>query len=588
MDGTCEPKSGRCLASATEIESLLIEVVPRASDQGYASYRFLNRIADVGSLESLSLQLDRPPRLGGQIRLYFDDPECITRTVQLTLVPRERALGMDVQKYRVTSSFVRSPLENELFESYSVRVPPGEYDLYFQEADPLPASAEWSVSACRALVPQLARGVRVSRDGQLFRNLTQSAELVRPLLVRVPGGRSLGQWSVDIVNQRTGERLSTVGDIAAAEVTMDPLLGELSLVPLSLSGVVAYSPDSIEPTQLVEASQQMLRLRPPDPNSQPTFLIPLAALETTRGVVTISPLPSLPNVTFQAWVWDSGDPTRPVPGRVEFSARSLRDVTTTQFPIVQFTKSADVADDGYVAVDLPPGTYDVRVRPLRGRGFATLQTELVLTLPSDSEQGDTPPVIAGQILDVPAAVELSGRVRLPVRGGSPVGLSAQVLSVRSGAPGVSSVVVRSSSVLLDSGRFELLGVDCRGCDTGAHASVDFRLLPPAGSELAWLVFPGVDLGGPVTDLGRLEMGAPYRLRGSLSAQDGVPYPGPLVRAFVLLNDEGKLERDLSLPLCVDRPVGSAERCLRRAIQVAETRAGEGGRFELLLPAALAK
>src|SRR5690606_31974925 len=114
---------------------------------------------------------------------------------------------------------------------------------------------------------------------------------------------------------------------------------------------------------LVEVSQQTLRIRPADPNNSPSFFIPLSALETTRGLVTTSPVPVLRRVRYQAWVWDEGDPTSAVPGRVEFRAKSLRDVTETQFPIIQFARTVPIGDDGFVEVELPVGTYDVLVRP---------------------------------------------------------------------------------------------------------------------------------------------------------------------------------------------------------------------------------
>src|SRR5690606_12894554 len=202
---------------STTLDSLLIEVRPRGSDLGFGAYRFLQKVQGINDLDDLRPVVQRPPRRSGQLRHYFPDPTCIPRPVKLTLVPRERALGLDVQRYQTESTLVTRPLSNEQYQAYSLRVPPGDYDLYFQEADPYPEDAAWTLAACAALVPQLARGIRVAESGQLFRNLTQTGDIVRSIEVRVPGAQSLEEWSVDVVNKRTGERLSTQGQLARGE-----------------------------------------------------------------------------------------------------------------------------------------------------------------------------------------------------------------------------------------------------------------------------------------------------------------------------------------------------------------------------------
>jgi hypothetical protein len=67
-------------------------------------------------------------------------------------------------------------------------------------------------------------------------------------------------------------------------------------------------------------------------------------------------------------------------------------------------------------------------------------------------------------------------------------------------------------------------------------------------------------------------------------------PGALVSAYVLIDDEGEVITDpAALPRCttITDPVDSITmRCARAALKVAETRANDMGRFELLLPVAL--
>src|SRR5690606_9187403 len=67
------------------------------------------------------------------------------------------------------------------------------------------------------------------------------------------------------------------------------------------------------------------------------------------------------SIDFAAWVWEEGDPSKPVQGKVEFSANALLDVPDGIF--VRYSQLVDIADDGSIFAALPPGTYRARVYP---------------------------------------------------------------------------------------------------------------------------------------------------------------------------------------------------------------------------------
>jgi hypothetical protein len=148
----------------------------------------------------------------------------------------------------------------------------------------------------------------------------------------------------------------------------------------------------------------------------------------------------------------------------------------------------------------------------------------------------------------------------------------------------------------DHGRFSIDAVDCGGCESDNGVLFDVSLRPPQSSRLPWLVRTPVSVTADV-DLGVLSLDYPVIHQGQLRVTDAscaspetCVLPGALVSAYVLIDDEGEVITDpAALPRCttITDPVDSITmRCARAALKVAETRANDMGRFELLLPVAL--
>jgi hypothetical protein len=96
--------------------------------------------------------------------------------------------------------------------------------------------------------------------------------------------------------------------------------------------------------------------------------------------------------------------------------------------------------------------------------------------------------------------------------------------------------------------------------------------PGAGSGFAWLVYPGLDASAGAVPLGDVRLPLPVGYTGVVTSADlGTGVSSALVRAYAYLKG-AELTNDPAEATAV--------------VQVAESRTGPGGEFELLLPATL--
>jgi hypothetical protein len=156
-------------------------------------------------------------------------------------------------------------------------------------------------------------------------------------------------------------------------------------------------------------------------------------------------------------------------------------------------------------------------------------------------------------------------------------------------------VPRSNELLVDdTGRFEL-ELDCSSCTEEAPVPFDVLVQPVEQSGLPWVVFRDVSVTGAL-QFGRINMQVPRLLFGRVEFQDRahlspLPYAGPLVRAYAMLDRDGNVVQDASLPDCidVDPPVEGEESlpCVQRVIQIGEVSTDRQGLFQLPLPPSFA-
>jgi hypothetical protein len=120
----------------------------------------------------------------------------------------------------------------------------------------------------------------------------------------------------------------------------------------------------------------------------------------------------------------------------------------------------------------------------------------------------------------------------------------------------------------------VVGLDGRFAFHADPGTFDFSVRPPDGTDFAWLVRPNVEVQSGVHDLGEMTLPLPVVYQGTVTVPGGMtpaPVPGSLIRAYIYLNTSGYTEK---------RDGAKA------VVQIAETRAGSDGTFQLFLPSHL--
>ncbi len=586
--GRCDLSLGACVAQNTEYESLVLEIIPPTTDTDFGGRRFYRTIRNLQppDEERPPLRLDSPPTVGGLVTLRINDNESAAcnaepRPVSITFTPKEQRLGFDSIKYSVTSDTKHSDRLERFEHTYSLVVPEGTYDVYWEDAF---VSIKAPSPLCE-VVPRLQRNVEIKRvNGSVEPLPLRSPEQIRPIQISLKWRDDLEGWRVDLIHQRTGERLSTRGTITQERTTVSSSGDELAVVDLLLGEVVGD--DSVPP------GSEVLRLTPPADSQRPTILMGIQGLELfSPGVVQVpdlKPFESL--VQYKAWVWEDDNPDKPVTGTATFEAVQLADVPESL--TARYSRQVEIDDQGLLSASLPPGTYVARVLPA-SLTLAAFETVIQVFKPpgaTDSEDAP-PPTQAGRVISVPGPVNIQGHVKVP-QNSEFEGISVEAASPR--RPSGGSVTARSPFVprtvetLVDQdGRFLLQPTDCGRCEEELGAVFDVNIVPPPGSALPWVVMPEL-LVSQSLDLGEVAMDIPVVYERTLEFvkpnHEGA-FPNALVRAYVLLDDQNA-PADPELTTCNEQLKASdaeATPCVRRALQVAEARTDEAGQFRLFLP-----
>jgi hypothetical protein len=609
--GRCLSDFGICSQSRGELNTLLFEVTPPASDPVYGGARFLTilNLEDV-STEGLPdrgispgwIELNVLPQVPvtGSVAAAPDQTACLssarsTLPVTLTFTPRERLFGLAVASYDLTTTLDASG-------EYTFRgsLPPGQYDVYMR-----PDTSALGED-CIA-IPQIFRDRSI---GETFR-LQQPPP--RPLVLTIPWKPDLEGWMVDMVHPVSGEVISNRVHLSAANVDN---------ATQTLKAALFYSRAQEDPTRpaaaddVIADAEELVRLTPPPGpvRRAGTILLERSGLElAAAGESVIGDVFEFgAPVDFQSWVWLEDQFDKPVPGTVSFAARDLDEVA--EGVLASFDGSATINAQGQIRLSLLPGSYRIRVTPpgieVPNLGLLSGYESSVRVWPSDNLNGV---VQGGHVIEVPAAVTLQGGV-VTLADGKPLS-GVEVRASASNAnqdpcpgddqaavpcdrPGTAVLrkaraqdpfVPRTRSGLSESdGHFVISGLDCGQCEPGAGVRLELTVRPPPESGLPWYVVRSYNLYSNESMSRPLEVPKPIahavRLTYGDPAADGTTrsLPGALVRVFALLDQRARVvSGDGPFVPCVSATDG--ESCVQSLVQVAELRSGNEGEFPLLLP-----
>lgn len=614
--GDCLEEFGICTRRGGDLQTLLFEVTPQASDPVYGGARFLTFL-DVSAGPSAGARLDlnvkRRIPVTGRVRAAPEQQACLTLArstlpVTLTFTPREQLLGLSLPSYEISTEFDASPNVGEYV--FTGSIPPGHYDVYMR-----PIMSALSPD-CRA-IPQIFRdrSIGLMEGGDRL-------ELEQPppsaLTLTIAWTTELEGWQLDMIHPVTGELISNAVVLRASDV--DALTNRL-VTTLNYSRADA---DFIAP------AGELVRLTPPSGVTAGTVLLTRSGIEiVTPGEAEIGNVSTFGDpVAFQAWVWKRGNTDAPVPATVTFSAIEL-DAVQNGVP-TSFEATASVDETGQVKASLLPGRYRVRVTP---PGLATIDSELLTSYESNvtvwPNADRTLDQQGGHVIDVPAAMSLTGQVIAETNGAAlrRVDIRASAAHTQpnrcpsdgtdlpescEGPPGpvlqralaLDPFIPRSRNAVSDgNGRFTVDGLDCGRCEPGANTYFDLTVRPDVATGLPWVVRASMD---PFSDAAAMTAN-PLRIPMPVARPMQVTYgetidtgadtedpadgemvtrrlSGALVRVFAVLDVQGDLvtEPETLVP-CISLRNPAETRCLESVLQVAEARTGSDGDFLLLLP-----
>ncbi|HVW29956.1 MAG TPA: hypothetical protein VHC69_31555 [Polyangiaceae bacterium] len=625
-DGECW--NGICVAHQGALSNVLLSVTPPVGSPvaGIDGLRFLTVAMDLSrSNEQHDIDLAGASTVRGYIL-----SSC---PFQVTLTPAS-GYGLPAVSYVTHTSSVDIPApacRDQLTlagtaQEFFVNVPPGTFDVYISPTSSV-AGADGGASSC-GVAPEVFPGLVKAQAGVSCVSIKQVAP--KTLDVRIPWPSAapwLQGWTLDVLHPITGQILSQPSE---------PLHG----APTAADGAfyyrrsVTYSPIASGGPSVV--GQELLRLSPPTPDAGPVLQFSIAgAIASSAPTASgpqkavlpdgIGPIPT--KVRVEAWVYQADDAAKgtdtPVAGSVTFNATRVDMPSAGIF--ASFSASADIESDGSFATDLFPGDYLVRVVPAVAQRNGAVLASQEWTFTVRQSNGASGTVQAGRQFLVNDAATLTGRA-VSASGASIAAASVQALPAVAGTRrcpdmdagdcaaasvgvlemslGESAYVPRvATAVSRGDGRFTLSGVDCGDCSDGRDAGsgerssaiFDVVVQPADGTHVPWLVWPHVDVSGGAADLGLQYATLPIIQRGRVQVPNGMSgappsVPGTLIRAYVVRDASGAPIADpTGLPSCSSGTyIGPTEstRCIRSALQVAETRADSQGNYELVLPASV--
>jgi hypothetical protein len=545
--GTCQ--GGMCRASQGTFSSVLFEVTPPASVAKIGGVQHLKRI-DGLSLNggAHDIALARLAHMAGVITPNWMNQPALcpfnSDSISVIVTPSDQLLGLGPKKtytadatYNVNGSF-----------EFSLNVPAGDYDIYLQPKN--------RPAAC-ALAPQLYRRNTVPEgimNAAVPLTLPAPATLDLQIAWRA-GDNTIEGWRVDMIEPDTRRPVSNEVELTSDSPDTRDDAGYKA--KLFYSQVIPAASDP---------GRELIRLRPREGVAAPTILLQRSGLEVqVQGEAKIDQLTSLPQIVrCEGQVALMGSPEYVPRAVVTISALAL-DRAAGIMPGIstEYSVTVPADDSGRFSVELFPGKYKVVAVPPTGSGYATAVDEWQVRDSVDLQSGLT--------VEVTRLVSLNGSVvttgRAPVAGATVSAVASPASLVVDPLIDPLPVVPRAGSTQVDqNGSFQF------GADEGTY---DLSVRPAPGTGFAWFVRPGVAVTGddPVVDLGALELPLPLEYSGVVTAEVAgmtQPVPGALIRAYVYVTGQQAYTIDAMQAASV--------------LQIAETRAGDTGRFKLFIPA----
>ena len=577
--GSCV--GGHCESQQGTFQTLLFEVTPPSGTSASADLQFLTTVTNMPTAGGVwDLPLDAVSQVVGKVQLYpprtctpsFGDvgnllvsshDDSVPGTISLT--PSQTELGVFSQ-----SAVAQATLVDTKTFSFSMNVPPGEYDIYYQ---PERQPNDDCIVSPRLLRKQM---INPGAPEALLLSVPESSSFV--LNVKwPPGDGGLDGWTVDMIDPVSGHVISN-----RAQLALSP-----SGDPKEYLATVHYLPVVGDTSD--QMAQELLRLSPPDSQPddmpRPTILLSRSALglfDANSG--TLDNFIALPTVVHVHGQVTALSTPKPVAATVTLVATNITGVDPGV--LASFVRTVTVGADaeGQFAVDLLAGNYRVTAVPIaqldaEPSGSADSKLAAVST---DWTIADSPLDQSGKVIELSNALPINGAA-FDASGATPV-VTALVQAVASTtstnvdvlhqALGEAVSVPRAATARVGSdGAFALIA------DPGTF---DVSVRPLAESGFSWLVVPGVAVGttGAGASLMSRTLPLPVVYRGTVTLPGAAgapttPVPGALIRAFVYTS----AGQYTSEPSKADAVVQVAE-------TRADTRAETSGKFNLLIPATL--
>ncbi|MET0791100.1 MAG: hypothetical protein ABW061_06220, partial [Polyangiaceae bacterium] len=280
--------NSHCRSRSGSFEKVLFEVTPPADHSLIAGVQFLvspEQPLKLAGDDALSLDLGLVSQVVG--RVLLDNRKCVPKfddtgtalaiagdssiPAFVTLTPSSMALGLSSP-----AAVVKTELLKSSYFSFSVNVPPGDYDIYVEPAHQMEESCP--------VPPQLRRSQHIN-GGTLGLDVRLPEPSSFEFHVSWPqADGKLNGWFVDMLDPVSGRVLSNRVKLALANSAKTDYVATL-----------AYSPVVVGQTSGEEA-EELVRLSPPDDLlAAPTILLARSALglfDANKG--TLDRFTSLP------------------------------------------------------------------------------------------------------------------------------------------------------------------------------------------------------------------------------------------------------------------------------------------------------
>ena len=565
VGGDCEV--GECRSHSGTLQHVLFEVTPPADASVIAGVQFLRPLdlSPEGD-DAVTLDLGLISQVVGEVKVV--ERRCVPKFVDdkgkeivvasngsipatITLIPKTSVLGLYSPR-----AIVQSGIIDASYFGFSVNVPPGRYDVYVEpkhqqdETCPVP--------------PQLLRD-QTFNGGALGLSIKLPEPSTFEFHVNWPlADGALNRWLVDMVDPTSGRVISNRVQLALGTGGKADYVATVSYLPV-IGGVKE------------QATEQLLRLSPPDGTIAPTVLLARSALglfDAGHGV--LNQFISLPvPVQVQGQVTDGATP-RPVAATVTLVATKLGGVDPGV--LASFVRTVDVGANGNIDVPLLPGTYRVSAVPrVELSADAVSGDSTLAAATAEWVVASTPDNQAGKVVELGTALAINGQAV----SGTTALATAQVSAITSATSvqsdvlhqslGETSLVPRASS-----GSVGKTGEFAFRTDKGTF-DISVRPLPNTG--FGWLVLPSVPVGTlPQTSngvsFGLLQAPLPVSYGGTVTVPGSpasLTVPGALIRAYIYTKAGSYTADELSAD---------------SVLQIAETRANKSGNFQILIPASL--